>query len=101
MANMSPKKVQMPEQTPNERNKNFGEVALGYTKEMAMEEAQRCLQCKHRPCLGGCPVQVQIPDLWVAKGILKRHTKLLNRQIHCLLFADVFARRKANARRFA
>lgn len=79
MANMSPKKVQMPEQTPNERNKNFGEVALGYTKEMAMEEAQRCLQCKHRPCLGGCPVQVQIPDFieQVAKGNFEKAYEII------------------------
>lgn len=62
MPNMSPKKVQMPEQDPNVRNKNFLEVALGYTEDMAKEEAQRCLQCKHRPCVEGCPVNVQIPD---------------------------------------
>jgi len=62
MANMSLKKVSMPEQKPEERNKNFKEVALGYTKEMAMEEAQRCLNCKHRPCVNGCPVNVQIPE---------------------------------------
>ena len=46
MANMSPNKVAMPEQDPNVRNKNFKEVALGYTKEMAMEEATRCLTAK-------------------------------------------------------
>ena len=48
MANMSLKKVAMPEQDPNVRNKNFEEVALGYTKEMAMEEAARCLNCKNK-----------------------------------------------------
>ncbi|AEV66836.1 NADPH-dependent glutamate synthase [Acetivibrio clariflavus] len=70
MPNMSPKKVPMPEQDPNVRNKNFLEVALGYTEEMAKEEAQRCLQCKHRPCVEGCPVNVQIPDFikLVAEG---------------------------------
>jgi len=62
MPNMSPKKVPIPEQDPNVRNRNFLEVALGYTEEMAKEEAQRCLQCKHRPCVEGCPVNVQIPD---------------------------------------
>jgi len=62
MPNMSPKKVKMPEQDPDIRNKNFVEVALGYTEEMAREEAQRCLQCKNRPCVSGCPVNVQIPD---------------------------------------
>jgi glutamate synthase (NADPH/NADH) small chain len=70
MPNMSPKKVQMPEQDPNVRNKNFLEVALGYNENMAKEEAQRCLQCKHRPCVEGCPVNVQIPDFikLVAEG---------------------------------
>lgn len=59
--NMSMTKVAMPEQEPNVRNKNFTEVALGYTKEMAMEEAARCLNCKHKPCMDGCPVNVPIP----------------------------------------
>lgn len=59
--NMSLTKVAMPEQEPDVRNKNFKEVALGYTKEMAMEEARRCLNCKHKPCMNGCPVNVPIP----------------------------------------
>ncbi len=59
--NMSMTKVAMPEQEPNVRNKNFSEVALGYSKEMAMEEAARCLNCKHKPCMDGCPVNVPIP----------------------------------------
>ncbi len=62
MPNMSPKKVPIPEQDPNVRNKNFEEVSLGYTEEMAIEEAKRCLQCKHRPCVSGCPVNVPIPE---------------------------------------
>lgn len=62
MPNMSPKKVAMPEQDPNKRNKNFSEVTLGYTEEMAIEEARRCLQCKHKPCMSGCPVNVKIPE---------------------------------------
>lgn len=62
MANMSLNKIKMPEQAPDVRNKNFIEVAQGYTEEMALEEAQRCLQCKNRPCVAGCPVNVQIPD---------------------------------------
>ena len=66
MANMSLKKVAMPEQDPNVRNKNFDEVALGYTKEMAMEEATRCLNCKNKPCVNGCPVNVPIPE-FIAK----------------------------------
>ncbi len=60
--NMSLTKVPMPEQDPNVRNKNFEEVALGYTAEMAMEEATRCLNCRNKPCVGGCPVNVPIPE---------------------------------------
>ncbi len=62
MPNMSLEKVKMPEQDPNVRNQNFQEVSTGYTEEMAVEEAGRCLGCKHRPCMGGCPVNVQIPE---------------------------------------
>ena len=61
MANMSLKKNEMPSQDPNVRNKNFKEVALGYTKEQAMDEAARCLNCKNKPCVTGCPVQIDIP----------------------------------------
>ena len=70
MTNMSIKKVKMPEQMPECRNKNFKEVALGYTAKMAIEEAQRCLNCKHKPCVSGCPVNVRIPEFIaeVAKG---------------------------------
>ena len=66
MPNMSLKKLPMPEQDPQIRNKNFDEVALGYTAEMAIEEAQRCLQCKTQPCVAGCPVNVRIPQ-FIAK----------------------------------
>lgn len=62
MPNMSLKKNPMPEQCPNERNKNFLEVTTGYTEEMAIDEAQRCLNCKHKPCMQGCPVSVKIPE---------------------------------------
>ncbi len=62
MANMSPKKVPIPEQDPQVRSRNFSEVSLGYTEEMAVEEAQRCLNCKHKPCMSGCPVNVRIPE---------------------------------------
>ncbi len=61
MPNMSLKKNEMPSQEPNVRNKNFKEVALGYTKEQAIDEAQRCLSCKNKPCHTGCPVQIDIP----------------------------------------
>ena len=66
MPNMSLTKVPIPEQDPNVRNKNFLEVAMGYTEEMAMEEASRCLNCKNKPCVSGCPVNVRIPE-FVAK----------------------------------
>ena len=59
--NMSLTKVPMPEQAPDVRNKNFDEVALGYTAEMAMEEATRCLNCKNPQCRNGCPVSIDIP----------------------------------------
>ncbi len=62
MVNMCPTKTPMTEQAPTTRNKNFKEVALGYTPEQAMEEAKRCLNCKNRPCVSGCPVNVKIPD---------------------------------------
>lgn len=62
MPNMSMVKNEMPSQDPNVRNKNFLEVALGYTEEQALDEAARCLNCKTRNCVSGCPVQVQIPD---------------------------------------
>ena len=55
MANMQKTKTPMPEQDPNVRNHNFKEVALGYTEEMAISEAQRCLQCKKPKCVEGCP----------------------------------------------
>lgn len=61
--NMSPTKCPMPSQEPNVRNKNFGEVALGYTYEMAVNEAKRCLNCPKKPCQGGCPVGIDIPAL--------------------------------------
>ncbi|MBQ2096027.1 MAG: NADPH-dependent glutamate synthase [Firmicutes bacterium] len=61
MPNMSLTKNPMPSQDPVERASNFKEVALGYTKEMALDESQRCLNCKNHPCTQGCPVQIDIP----------------------------------------
>jgi len=59
---INPKKHEMPSQEPLVRAHNFNEVALGYTPEIAIEEAQRCLGCKNRPCVQGCPVNIAIPD---------------------------------------
>ena len=66
MPNMSLKKNPMPVQSAEERNKNFKEVALGYTEEDAVNEAERCLHCKNKPCVSGCPVMVNIPE-FIAK----------------------------------
>ncbi len=66
MANMSLVKNPMPHQAPDVRNKNFDEVVLGYTVEQAIDEAQRCLNCKNKPCIAGCPVKIHIPD-FIAK----------------------------------
>lgn len=62
MPNMSLIKNPMPEQEPLVRNKNFLEVSNGYTADMAIDEAQRCLNCKNKPCVAGCPVNVRIPE---------------------------------------
>ena len=62
MPDMRPTKHPMPSQDPMVRNRNFKEVALGYTAQIAVEEANRCLNCRHRPCVSGCPVQIRIPD---------------------------------------
>ncbi len=62
MAKLNLNVTPMPEQDPHVRARNFAEVALGYTLDMAYAEAKRCLQCKNRPCVSGCPVGVDIPD---------------------------------------
>ena len=66
MPNMNPKKNPMPSQEPDVRNHNLNEVALGYTEEMALDEAARCLNCKNMPCVAGCPVNIHIPE-FIAK----------------------------------
>ena len=82
MANMDNKKCPMPSQDPMVRNRNFDEVALGYTPEMAIGEAQRCLNCKHKPCISGCPVGIDIPAFIaeVAKGDILSAYKILSQQ---------------------
>ena len=62
MANMDPKKCPMPAQEPAIRAHNFEEVTLGYTAEMAVNEAKRCLGCPKHPCTAGCPVAIKIPE---------------------------------------
>ena len=59
---MAMTKLSMPEQDPQVRSHNFEEVAMGYTAEMAVEEAGRCLSCKNQPCVAGCPVNIHIPE---------------------------------------
>jgi glutamate synthase (NADPH/NADH) small chain len=78
-------RIEMPKQAPEVRRHNFDEVATGYTYEMAMEEARRCIQCKKRNCQAGCPVGIDIPDfikqlqendIEAASQVLKRKTSL-------------------------
>jgi len=85
MAKIKPKRQPMSRQKPEVRRRNFNEVALGYTMEQAMAEAERCLQCKKPTCIDGCPVQVRIPefilalrdgDMWGAVEALKDKNNL-------------------------
>ena len=79
--NMDPKKCPMPTQDPNVRNKNFEEVALGYTAEMAVNEAKRCVHFKNKPCQTGCPVGIDIPEFigHVAEGDFEAAYQVINR----------------------
>ncbi len=81
MPNMSLTKNAMPSQDAEVRNKNFSEVALGYTKELAIDEAQRCLHCKNKPCVQGCPVQIDIPEFIreAANGEFEAAYQVINR----------------------
>ncbi len=82
MANMSLKKNEMPTQAPEVRRNNFLEVALGYTAEQAVDEAKRCLNCKNKPCVGGCPVKIYIPDFIakVAEGEFEEAYQIIAKQ---------------------
>ncbi len=81
MANLSMKKCPMPTQDPHVRAHNFEEVTLGYTKEQAIEEAKRCLNCKNRPCVAGCPVRIYIPEFIakVAQGAFEEAYEILSK----------------------
>ncbi|WP_303797034.1 NADPH-dependent glutamate synthase [Ruminococcus flavefaciens] len=81
MAIMSPTRNEMPVQAPDVRNKNFSEVALGYTEEQAIDEAKRCLNCKNKPCSTGCPVQIDIPAFiaQVAEGNFAEAYKIITK----------------------
>ena len=80
MANMQMTKTPMPEQDPNVRNANFKEVALGYTLEQAVNEAQRCIHCKNPACVSGCPVGIPIPEFLakVAEGDIAAAYEILS-----------------------
>ena len=99
MANMQLTNTPMPEQDPNVRNHNFEEVTLGYTAEMAVDEAKRCLQCKKPKCVEGCPVNIHIPEF-----IANLHQRAAGSVRPCLPAGDavrgqVRARREGRAGR--
>lgn len=79
--NMCPYKNPMPTQDPLVRNQNFKEVALGYSEETAIDEAKRCLNCKNRPCVAGCPVNIMIPEFiaLVAEGKFEEAYEVIHR----------------------
>ncbi|MCR4718559.1 MAG: NADPH-dependent glutamate synthase [Firmicutes bacterium] len=81
MPNMSPNKNPMPSQAPDVRNKNFSEVALGYSEETAIDEAKRCLNCKNMPCVSGCPVKIHIPAFIkeVAEGNFEKAYEIISK----------------------
>ena len=97
---IQPKKNEMPVQDAQIRARNFKEVALGYSAETAVVEAQRCLNCKNRPCVEGCPVNISIPE-FIAK--IKQNDfegaySVISKALRCLRFADVSARRKPSVK---
>ncbi len=79
MPKLNLNRVSMPRQDPKVRGKNFNEVALGYSAEQALDEANRCIQCPKRPCIKGCPVNVDIPDFILAlrEGNMPEAVKIL------------------------
>ena len=93
-------RVPVREQEPKVRATNFDEVCLGYNKDEAVEEAQRCLGCKNAKCITGCPVNINIPAFiaQVKKETSRKHTKLLVSPVHSRQSAAVYVRRRASAR---
>lgn len=80
MINLEREQNPMPEQTPEIRNQNFSEVAEGYTEEMAIREAMRCLNCRKKPCVSGCPVNIRIPEFieQIARGDFEQAYQILS-----------------------
>ena len=80
MINLIRERNAMPEQAPDVRNKNFKEVCTGYTEPMAINEAMRCLNCREKPCMSGCPVMVKIPDFIakIAEGEFEEAYKIIS-----------------------
>ena len=78
---INPKKHEMPTQDALVRARNFNEVALGYTEEMAISEANRCLNCKNMPCVAGCPVNIDIPNFitLIKKGDFEGAYQVINK----------------------
>ena len=91
------KKVPVREQTPKVRATNFEEVCLGYNKEEAMEEANRCLGCKKAKCMEGCPVSINIPG-FVHEVKEGNFEKASVSPVLFRLFADVYVLRRHSAR---
>ena len=93
-------KHEMPEQPPQERIKNFKEVPYGYSKEIAIEEAKRCLQCKNKPCMKGCPVEIDIPGFIAVspRVILTKQQRSSKQKTISLQSLDVSARMKVNVK---
>ncbi len=78
---LNPKKNEMPTQDAKVRARNFSEVALGYSQEVAIAEAERCLNCKHKPCVSGCPVNIDIPNFigYIKKGDFEGAYQVINK----------------------